>query len=151
MKSKVWSLKSRVPFKLNWVWMALIWLVMLLGAAVWQAAGMDIVRDPLTRPVLPHWADLGSTNYPFKAIYADSLYLGGVAVSGTNWPTVGLSITQKVVLFGSSLTNTLAFTNVFANGLLVASGAFASAHAGSIIMPGGGYLIQPSGGSLLLP
>lgn len=66
-------------------------------------------------------------------------------------PTTGLSVTQNVVLWSSSLTNQVAYTNVFANGLLIASGPFIAAHGSSIILPGGGYLLQPGGGSLLLP
>ena len=75
-----------------------------------------------------------------------------------NWTNVyqvltnGMSVTQSVVCFSGSVSNLLAFTNVYQMGRLVASGPFAgSGHGPSLILPGGGYLIQPSGGSLLLP
>jgi len=67
----------------------------------------------------------------------------------TNVPTVGLTVTQTLLLVSGGTTNL--YTNSFANGLLVASGPVTAGHLSSIILPGGGYLLQPSGGTILLP
>lgn len=55
----------------------------------------------------------------------------------------GISITQHLTDY---VLGTI--TNVFAHGILVASGV---SHGSSLILPGGGYILQVNGGSLLLP
>lgn len=70
-------------------------------------------------------------------------YGDGSGLSNVVCTTVGLTVTQRVMLAGSVLQD-----NVYSNGLLVAS---SSAHGYSLLLPGGGYLLQPSGGSFLLP
>lgn len=59
---------------------------------------------------------------------------------------VGLTITQHYtdLVLG-------AVSNLFVNGLLVASGPYVAPHCSSLVLPGGGYLIQPNLGTLCLP
>ena len=108
--------------------------------------------------ILTHSIDVDRIYGPTE-VSGDMNILPGGTLSGngaglTNVPctTTGLSITQNVVLWLTSVTNQFAYTNVFSNGLLVASGPVAPpAHASSLIIPGGGYLIQPGGSTILLP
>ena len=72
----------------------------------------------------------------------------------TNWAAMagGLSVTQQVVLFsGTSVTNALAWTNVFQSGLLVASGAYVPPGAPGTGMLGedGGAMLGEDGGKML--
>jgi hypothetical protein len=88
----------------------------------------------------------------YAGINSNSVHSGDGGLLTNITGTVGLSITQNAVLWSSTLTNQVAYTNVFANGLLIASGPYVSAHGSSLIQPAGlGYILQPGGGSLLLP
>jgi hypothetical protein len=106
-------------------------------------------------------------NYPvqFDAQYLTNAYsdlftpstnippgLLGFDINGDWYWAKGLNATQNVVMWSGSVSNLVAYTNVYQGGLLVASGQSAGpAHGASLILPGGGYLLQPNGGSLLLP
>jgi len=88
----------------------------------------------------------------------NQLYLGtNAGFDGTQWygnglglsnvPTVGLSVTQSIFLVALGSTNL--YTNVFANGLLVASGPAGAGHGPSILLENGSYILLEVGGSLL--
>lgn len=86
-------------------------------------------------------------------VATDGIFYGdGSGLSNVVATTTGLSVTQNVVFWSGSVSNLVAYTNVYQGGLLVASGQSAGpAHGASLIQPGGGYLLQPGGGTILLP
>ena len=95
---------------------------------------------------------LDPTNHLFTfnfPITAPAVYGNGAGL--TNVPTVGLSVTQNVAFWSGTISNLVAYTNVFANGLLVSSGQAVSTHGSSLIQPNGDYLLQFNGGTFLLP
>jgi len=57
----------------------IITLSCLLALTVW--AGINLIRDPETRPVEPHWSALGDPQYPFSALYVDTIWLNGVLLT----------------------------------------------------------------------
>lgn len=100
------------------------------------------------------WVTDGSTNW----IHNGNLSISGSGAALTNTGDFyvlqgsnlvpGISLTQSILVVSGGATNI--YTNVFAHGLLVASGP-AAGFPPSYIQPNGGYYLQPNGGSYLLP
>lgn len=57
-----------------------LWLVLVLALNV--SAADVLVREQITRPVYPHWADLGSAAFPFRTVYTDVLVAGQTNIIG---------------------------------------------------------------------
>ena len=68
----------------------LLWLLTALTLLTLRA-GVNVLRDQVTRPAEAHWADLGSADYPFRNLYVDNL------VGGTNGGGSGGGGTTTVV------------------------------------------------------
>lgn len=59
------------------------------------SAGETIERNPVYRSVNSNWTDIGSTAYPFKNIFAETVNLGGTLLTA---PYYGLAFTNTLTL-----------------------------------------------------